>query len=134
MNTQTKEKKMTKVESLDAMVRAFAEAGALRSWNDLVEEVGVPADLYPALVTSRPELIKLATPRAMSAEEVAVLYKLIGALVQTNMALKRHASEVAVLADNWAATFKHLDGVGRQIQHFANFREIESVLDENEAG
>ena len=114
-----------KMQELDAEIVRLMQACKLDSWNSFVEnDVRVPGDLLPALLAQRAELVKLAQPRACSAEEAAELYKLIAVLLATNIALKQHAEQTAGLVRNWMSQFAGLKGVADQIDHFANFRRF----------
>lgn len=105
----------------DDMVRTLRDSHALKSWSELIEAVDVPMDLAAALATGRVELLKLAQPRAMDAEEVMRLYKLIGVLIDTNFALQAHAREVSSMA---ATAYSQIRGAltySRKLQQFAGF-------------
>jgi hypothetical protein len=95
------------------------------------ETVQVPRDFLPALMAGRPELLKIAQPRDMTAAEVKQLYDLIGVLVETNMALREHAHEVAKLTHNLLGGFTAVQSAARQIDHFANFRAPEDDADDD---
>jgi hypothetical protein len=86
-----------------------------------VDELKIPAELYPALATGRPELIKLAAPRDLTATEAEALYKIIGCLIETNVALREHAAQLAVFVGQWSDAFKHLRSLGDRINRFAMF-------------
>lgn len=116
--------------ALDALVREIGEATALPHWNALARSVNIPSDLLPALMSGRIELLALAQPRAMSADEVRMLYDLIGSLITTNSLLKQHAEQVSQLVKTWANAFKHLHSVGNRVQQFANFQPIRGGDDE----
>lgn len=123
--------KSRRTEALDAFIDECGTKCTLTGWNAFVEELAVPPDMFPALVTNRPELLKAAKPRAMSAEEVAVLYKLIAGLIETNSALREHAEMLAQSVDSWADAFKQLRSVGNKIQRFANFEPVSEREFEN---
>ncbi len=112
------------VDTLNAHVADVAARTKLATWNSFVEELPVPAELMPALMANRPELVRLAQPRAYSKEEGAALLKLIAGLIETNGALREHAAQVAHLVDNWASTFHALATIGSKIQSVANFKPI----------
>lgn len=107
----------------DEIVR-LSELCKLDSWVSLIETVQTPVEVYAALQTGRPELIATARPRELTVDECAALYKLIGVLIATNHALQQHTEQVAQLVDNWMAQFTGMQGVAKQIAHFANFRKI----------
>lgn len=108
-------------ERLVARIRELAEDAKLDSWSSFVEELQVPSEVYPAVVTNRPQLLRAIPPRALSADEAAVLYKLIAGLIETNVALRQHASELASLVDNWLTLFKGITSGADRIQRFAHF-------------
>jgi hypothetical protein len=120
---EVKERKVDKAtEALDAQVTELAERCRLKDWSYYIEEIELPNDVLPALMTGRPELLKHLKPRPLTEEETAKLYKALAALIETNMALREHAEKLAQLTDNWAQQFRGLQGVGNKIQNFANFR------------
>jgi hypothetical protein len=112
------------MQELNAEIARLIRECKLDSWNIFISELRVPGDLIPALMAGRAELVNLAQPRAMSAEEVADLYTLIATLLGTNIALRDHAEELSVLVKNWMSQFAGLKGVADQIDHFANFRRF----------
>lgn len=114
-----------RAQQLDNEIKRLASACQLDGWNAFVDDILVPGDIYPALASGRPELIKLIQPRALSADEAKVLFDIIASLIGTNMALREHAQRVAQFTDNWADAFKALHSVGNRIQRFANFEHDE---------
>lgn len=116
---------------LDNIIDMYVAKNKLDSWSAFVKDCAVPADLYPALATARPELIALAGARDMTALEVATLYKLIASLMETNMVLKEHAEQLSIMVKNWLGAFKHLHGVGDKINRFANFEKLAPPEDED---
>jgi hypothetical protein len=71
----------------------------LTAVNAFVTALDVPGDIAPAFMTGRPELIKLAHPRVLSADECAVMFKLVRGLLETNQALRDHAALVLKLSE-----------------------------------
>lgn len=128
----TKMRPPTATERLDDQITELSAKTRLKSWNEFVEALAVPQDLLPGMLTNRPELLKLAQPRAMTEAEVAVLYKLIIGLIETNQALREHAEQVAHQVTLWEASFKQLESVGRRIKAFANFKRTDNLEDEDE--
>jgi hypothetical protein len=114
-----------RIEEMNAEITRLSDAAKLTSWNDFVRSIDIPADLSVALLTGRAELIACATPREMSKAECASLYRLIGSLMETNLALREHANETAKLVDHWTDGFKHLISLGHRIDHYANFRRTD---------
>lgn len=102
---------------------AIGKKGSLASWTEFVRELPVPAELMPALISTRSELVGIVAPRAMTAEEVGVIYQLIAGLIDTNNALRQHAQQIANLVDGWSSTFKGLATLGGQIGDLAHFRQ-----------
>lgn len=124
--------KVDKVQELNARITKLAARAKLNSWNSFVEELQVPSEIYPALLTNRMELLKLAKPRELSVKECAGLYQLIGGLIETNSALREHAAEVAHQTKIWADAFKQLHAVGQRIEKFAQFKHDEIDTEEVE--
>jgi hypothetical protein len=115
-------RKRRRSDTLDEFIREKAEACKLPNWSSLTEEVKVPAELAVALMTSRPELVKLAKPRPLSEEECKAVFHLVGVLIESNAALSEHAQMVGQMIDIWSQHFKALASTGRNIEAFANFR------------
>lgn len=97
----------------------------LDSWTSFVEELKVPAEIYPALVTNRPELLNLAEARALSPEEHQIYLALIKGLLETNVALRTHTAMVAKATSSWMGQMNGMIGLANQIDHIANFRRLE---------
>lgn len=114
-------------------IASFREQAKLDSWNSFVEELQVPSEIYPALVTSRPELLAAVQPRDLPANEVGVLYKLIGGLLETNAALREHTERVAQLTGILNDSLKGFASAARSIHDFANFRTVADSEDEHAA-
>lgn len=112
---------------IDNHIMELAKRAKLDSWTAFVEELKVPPELVPALMTGRPELIRLAPARACNADEVKVLLTVIGGLLETNYALREHAAEVAQLVRNWTSAFDTLGTVGRKIGKFALFQHADAA-------
>src|SRR4051812_34789126 len=89
----------------DDLVR-LSKSCRLDNWTAFVNEMTVPADIYPALASGRPELIKIIQPRELTAAEAKALFDIVGTLIETNMALREHAERLAQLTDTWADSFK----------------------------
>jgi hypothetical protein len=130
MNEVKERKQNRTVEALDAEVTDLAERCRLKDWSHFIEEIQLPQDVAFALMTSRPELLRIVKPRALSEDEAAKLYKAMAALMETNMALRSHAQQLAKLTDNWANQFAGLHGVGEKIQRFANFKRSYDEVEE----
>jgi hypothetical protein len=120
-----KVRRQSATEQLDEMITELSARCKLEGWEQLVEECTIPSDLLPALMTGRRELLAAVQPRAMTAEEVGHLYKLLIVLMETNMALQQHAQQVAQQVHIWTDAFKQLHSVGNRIEHFANFRRTD---------
>lgn len=95
----------------------------LSKWNEFVREIKVPADIAPAMMTGRLELLKLAQPRALTVEECVVIYELIGALLETNQALQEHSQLVADIATEVRRGLGGLNGLAGRLESYGNFRE-----------
>jgi len=130
MQTQTptdkaKLRKPSSAERLAQEITDLRERSKLDSWTSFVEELTVPAELYPAVMANRAALVKAAVPRDMSKDEVAVLFKLIAGLIETNQALREHTERVAQLTSNLNGQIVGFHRVAQQIEDFANFRNAE---------
>lgn len=123
--TIDKPRKRNRTDDLNDHITEINERQRLDSWTAFVDELQVPSELYPAILTLRHELVRAAPVRAMNEQEVRALYALIAGLLETNAALREHAQEVAKLVSNWGDAFTALRGVGRRIENFANFRRDE---------
>lgn len=110
-----------KAQELDETIKRLASECRLDAWTAFVDEMRVPGDMYPALASGRPELIKLIQPRALTAEEAKPLFDIIASLIGTNMALREHAEQLALFTHNWATAFTALRSVGERIERFAMF-------------
>jgi len=128
-----KARKRSRTEQLHEEVAELAKHARLDSWNSFVEELQVPSDLYPALLTLRPQLLRAVTPRALTADECRALYQCIAGIIETNAALREHAEQVANLTQNWLDAFRGLDSIGRQIVDFAKFRAPVEDNDDDQA-
>jgi hypothetical protein len=111
---------------MNADIDRLVEQTKLNSWTEFVDALNVPNDLFPALMSNRPELVKLVKPRPLGAEEHGVYLDLIAGLMETNRALREHASTLARLTANWADAFTALRSVGHRIERFANFKRSSS--------
>jgi hypothetical protein len=118
-------RRLTGLQRIAIEIAEYRDKAKLDSWNSFVEELKVPSELYPALLTSRPELVVAATPRAMNADECKIIYKLIGGLLETNAALREHTARVAQLAENLSSQMLGFQRVAHQIELFANFKNPE---------
>jgi hypothetical protein len=117
------EEKMSKKKpsDLEMSIQYHAEKCKLDNWTAFVNPIDVPADIFPALQSGRPELIKLIQPRELTAVEAKALFNIIGTLIETNTALRDHAAFVSQFVGNWADSFKALRSVGDRIVRFAAF-------------
>lgn len=123
-------KRIDKARELGDEINRLAAECKLDNWTELVDEIKVPAEIYPALMSGRPELIKLIQPRDLTADESKVLFDIIGTLIKTNTALRDHAEQVAQFVDNWAGAFAQLRSAGAKIQRFANFEHADMIEEE----
>jgi hypothetical protein len=95
----------------------------MESWSSFVRALNIPSEIAPAFMTGRVELMRLARPRPLSEEECRVLYELIGGLLETNMALRDHASAIY---DGVANVTQGLSGAIKGVERLkvlATFRE-----------
>lgn len=107
-----------------------ARTAHLRAPNELTETVAVPREFAVALMTRRPEMMRLVQPRALTVEECAAVYQLVATLIETNDALINHAQGVETLADNVTQQFKGVTSMLRQLEDFAAFRESDDDSEE----
>lgn len=85
--------------------------------------VSMPTDLAAAVLTGRPELLRIVKPRALNVEECEIIFKLLATYIETNMALREHAHELAVMTRNMLSGFTTVHSIGQQIADFGDFRE-----------
>jgi hypothetical protein len=121
-----------KTDQLEAEINRLAKACKLEGWNSFVTEMTMPGSIYLPLATGRPELIRVIKPIDLTAEQVAPMLNVIATLIETNVALRDHAAQLAHLVETWADAFKHLHGVGEKIERFANFKS-NTTGDEDDA-
>ena len=129
MTTNKNAKREAREEYLSNLIDQLSKSAKLDSLTSFVDEVRVPADIYAALQSGRPELIRIVQPRPLAEDDCRELYKLIAVLIETNMAFRAHAEQVAQLVNIWADAFKQLERVGLRIENFANFRHPEAIQD-----
>lgn len=122
--------KPNKKQELNDSIKNLAKRCKLETWNSFIEELQVPSELVPALLTARPQLIKLAKPRPLTAEEAEALYKLVGGLLETNMALREHAVHLSQMVGNWVGSIHGFIGVADRISCFAEFRHEDAAADD----
>jgi hypothetical protein len=128
-----KRQKRQSREELDAeLLERINRVSNLDSWNSFVESINVPGDMLPALMTGRPELLRIVKGRVLTADECTNVYKLVAVLIETNMALREHSQLVAQLTSNLLNGFTAIHSAGKRIDDFANFR-IKGI-EENDEG
>jgi hypothetical protein len=130
MNVTKLNKKESAIEALDAQITDLATRCRLDDWSSFIEELQVPGDIAPALITGRPEMLRAVQPRALTAEETAALIKVLGGLIETNNALREHARQLATFTEQWTTLFTGLHNVGEKIERFANFKRSYDDVDE----
>jgi hypothetical protein len=86
-----------------------------------VDELQVPSDLYPAILTGRAQLLPKGRP--LSAQECDVLYCVLAGLMDTNQALRQHAEHMANLVKQWGTMFKGIKSMADRIIDFAHMKE-----------
>lgn len=123
-------KAQTKQQELEDQIIRLSQQCKLNSWTSLIVDIDVPMDIAPALLSGRPELIKIIQPRDLPAAEAAILFNIIGNLIETNQALQEHAAQLADFVGQWTDAFKHLRSVGNRICRFALFDKQEIGDDE----
>jgi hypothetical protein len=102
----------------------------LRNWNDLTEEVKAPQTVMLAMMTARPELLKLAPKQAATEEETAALYNVIRVLMETNQELQRHSQKVADEMKNLRLTLQGMKRKFDELFALASFTEADDESEE----
>ena len=116
-------KEIKRHETQEIRAEMLGRIAKLEGPNYFTEAVNVPSDLAAAIITSRPELLRAVRPKALTVEECDALYKVLSTLIETNMALREHANEVAQMAKNMMGGFTTIQRVGEQIAAFASFNQ-----------
>lgn len=121
-----------KAEEFERRISDLSERCKLDSWTQFTDDAECPEWLLPAIMSGRPELIRVCASSlpedlAVRKEHVRALVDMIGVLLATNMALREHAEQTAQLVEQWAQGFKQFATLGRRIERFANFdrQEVE---------
>lgn len=125
--------RQTNAERLNEEIKRLAALCKLDSWTSFVDDMKVPSDIYAALASGRPELIKAVSPRALTAEQAKPLFDIIASLIGTNVALRDHAQQLAHFTHIWTDAFKQLHSVGDRIERFANFKHGVDEVEEDAA-
>jgi hypothetical protein len=110
---------------LQATLDKAQQACALDDWNCFLEPMDAPQDLAVAIMTGRPELVKLAQPRALTQDECAVVFKMLSILLETNSALREHAALTAQLVGQWTDSVQAIFATAGKIEDFANYRPVD---------
>jgi hypothetical protein len=121
MGKKSARKDVAKQESHEHRAAMLQRIAKLEGPNFFTQAVDMPADLAAGIITSRPELLRAVRPRALNEQECAVLYNLLSTLIETNMALREHAQEVATMTKNMMGGFTTVNRVADQLKSFANF-------------
>lgn len=119
-----KARKVSRKQELSELVLNLRKASKLDSWSSFVEELKLPSEIFPAIMTGRPELLRIAQPRAITAEEHAAYLALIAGLIETNAALRAHTEQVAHLVETWMGQFQGSFALAQQINQFAAFQPL----------
>lgn len=119
-------------ERFNELLEQFETEGHLKNWMDYTKDVKAPAQVIAALTTGRAELLRLGTPRALSIDETRDIYDLITTLVETNMALQKHAQSLAQLAQSMRQSIRGIANQIDQMDDFANFRPSGDPEDYND--
>lgn len=121
--------KPNKTKELNEEIKRLAKECQLDSWSAFVNEMTMPSDIYAAMASGRPELLKLIEPRDLSAAEMKIFLIIIATLLNTNMALREHSQRLAQFTGQWADAFRALHSIGNRIERFANFDHFEDEDD-----
>jgi hypothetical protein len=116
----------------DELLAELEALGHLKKWSEYTKDVKAPTQVIAALLTGRPEILHWGKPRSLNEEECAAVYDLIGTLVETNMALQRHAQALTQLTHNMRDNAKGIMRMIDQIHDFANFRSSDEREEEDD--
>lgn len=116
----------------DILDRLKAFECDLDDFTSFARVLNVPAEMVPAVMAGRPELMSLAKPRPLTQEDCRILYEMVGNLLETNAQLRRHAHLISSVVEDWILHFRGLAAVSRRIQEFASFQPLAECEDENE--
>lgn len=94
-----------------------------RDWASLVEEVNLPQDLAFALVTQRPELLKIWKKRAFTLDESAAVVNTLRVYVETNAILQAHCVNILKRAEHIAGAVHNLTTTAQALIDVADFRQ-----------
>ena len=123
MSNAKREKRAARTDWDAKLLERINQVSRLESWTSFVESINVPGDILPALMTGRPELLRIVKGRALTADECTAIYKLVSVLIDTNMALREHAQLVAQLTQNMMGGFQAINAHAKRIDDFANFKD-----------
>jgi hypothetical protein len=91
--------------------------------NALTESVTLPTDFSVALMSGRPEMVKMIRrPNGLNANETAQVANGFGVLLQTNQALQDHVKTMAEQIKQLHGALKGVMGKLDYINDLANFR------------
>lgn len=109
-------------DHLEEQIAKISAAPSLDSWSSLVEEVQCPPEVFAAIMTGRPEVLRAAPATSLEPAQVRELYKVLAVLIETNAALQKHAHGLSDLTREWSRTFKGLIRLARATEDYAAFR------------
>ena len=134
MKAQVKEKfrRETPTERLNAEIDELSGKTSLDGWNAFIRNLQVPGDVAPAIMSARGELLRLVPPRELSADEHKVYLDLIGGLLETNAALRRHAEQVSQIAEQLRPLVKGFAKTCLRLEGFARFEKTDDVVEDEE--
>jgi hypothetical protein len=93
----------------------------LRAWNEVIEDVSLPADFAAGFMTARPEILR-SIARPLDKAETAAVAHAMAVLIETNAELQRHAAEVAERLKQLRGSLKGVRGAVDRLDDLANFR------------
>lgn len=99
-----------------------SKSPVLKSWNELIEDVSLPNDFALALMSGRPELLRIVN-RPLSVEEARQVAHAMQVVMETNVALQRHCQEMADMVRDAYGNLKGLTTKLGQLEDHANFRQ-----------
>lgn len=94
----------------------------ISKWNDFVRELPILPELAPAIATGRLELLRLAAPRALTAEECGKMFALVGGLLETNQVLQRHSQLLSQLAKQVSSGIDAAQAQATRLSAYANYQ------------
>jgi hypothetical protein len=80
-------------------------------------------------MTGRAELLRAWSSRPLDASDAKALVDILGALIETNQALREHAEQLSQIVGRFSDGLKGLQSTAANIEKFASFRHDQIVVD-----